>query len=1757
MTRPALLAVSLLLLAPLAPAPASAEIPEQAVPHAGPAGERKVATTPVAPQVFRFSDLPAREPSEHLPIQARPNRKWLAYEEEIKRLKANPPSLPAESFPQATVDPTPSPALGKGDLLPLAPVIGNAFEGITQGGFIPSEPTVAGGPLNVFSAGNVSVTVTNKDGTNRVETNGQTFFGVPGSEGAISDAQCYYDPIRGRFVALCFTQGTAPNFSKFYLAISQTNDARGLWWRYAFDMSLDGATPTTNWGDYQGLGISDDKIVFSSQQFGFADNLYKYAKFRILDRAAAYSGAALGYVDIVNFAPPAGGNSGDVFVTKPARNLTPGDNTIHCLNVRTGGGTRVTYRTITGPPATASLSAGNMVTVASYSPPPDAPQLGSVGLVATNDCRPTDHYTRNGVFIATWHTAANFGGGTDESGIRLFRMRLSDRLVLTDELFGAANTFYYYPAVTVDSVGTIFLGFDRSSTTEYPSSYATGKRRADATLQPSALLKAGVSHTNQSRWGDYTGIDMDASLTNPGEAVAWYAGQWTKGTNTFGTWITRLAYTYGQVFGTVTDDCDGSAVTTGDRVPIAGITVNLMQGVTTVATTTTNALGQYSFGYLESGTYDVVAVAPPGGASVDATAGSGATSQTRISASDVQIVMTNAQASSGNHFAVAAVKPAPVTSSISPSTRASGDPQFSLTVNGSGFSTCSIVRLDGSDRATTYVSATELTAVILASDQAAGGTKAVAVFTPTPGGGTSNDQTLTILGTPDTEAPVVTVTSPTGGEAWPAGSSQSITWSATDNIVVASVELALSTDGGATFPTSIASGLANTGAYAWTVPLAVTSQARVRVRAFDGSGNVGSDSSHADFAITGWVITATAGANGSIAPSGAVSVANGSTPSFTITPNTGYHVQDVLVNGVSVGAVTFYQFAPVTADQTIAASFAINTYTLSLATVGSGTVTPVPDQPTYDHGTLVQLTATPDPAWNFDFWTGDASGNANPLGVTMDANKSITANFGQHVYTWNQTGTASWTTATNWTPTRTAPAANDVLIFDNGAASAIVSNVPVQTVARILVSGNTNITFQTGGSATVTLAGGDGPDLSVAAGSTLQLSGSPAVTLALGSGATGQVDGTTVLAGGAHRLTAMDPSALAYRAGSLCQTGVSFSGNPFGTTSLNSVEFQSGSLYQHIAGANPFGASAPGSVVTFLAGSRYRVDGPITPSMSGRTYADFEYNNAATITATGGTAVVTDSFTVSQGTFNLNLLGGAFLRGDVHVKPGATLTMSPAAGTPQYTLDGSASQSVDVQGTFTTNANANLRVNNPAGVTLVTDVSLNGPLTFTSGNLGTGARTLALSATSSVVGASQATGWVHGNLLKTFAAGAFSGVLAVGDATTYAPIDVVGAGAAAGFQLAARTDAGDHPDLASSAIDPARSANRHWTLSPANAAGATWDATFHFTVADLDGTADPNTFLAGAWNGSSWSNATTGALGATSTEVTGLSGAMTGTVFAVGNILARTLIVNVVGGGSVTKSPDLPGYLQGAGVQLEAIPAVGWAFSAWSGDLAGTTNPDSLYMDTNKTVTSTFLDIAAPSVAVTAPNGAEVLTIGTGTTLTWSATDNAAVTSVDLELSRAGAGGPFEPVATGIANSGTHNWTVTGPPTSNALLRATARDAATNSAQDVSDAEFSIADPTGVGGGPVTAVALAPVWPNPARGSMRFGFALPHEADVHLAVHDVQGRELLVLADGRHPAGRHALDWTGGPRSALDPGLYFVRLSVMGRTLVRRFVYMR
>ena len=113
------------------------------------------------------------------------------------------------------------------------------------------------------------------------------------------------------------------------------------------------------------------------------------------------------------------------------------------------------------------------------------------------------------------------------------------------------------------------------------------------------------------------------------------------------------------------------------------------------------------------------------------------------------------------------VAPVPTTTSLSPTRKTAGQGAFTLTVNGTNFvSGLSKVRWNGTDRTTTFVSATQLTAAISKVDIATAGTVPVTVFNPKPGGGTS---TPALVFTVDpVPVPTTTTLSPTSkiaGEA--------------------------------------------------------------------------------------------------------------------------------------------------------------------------------------------------------------------------------------------------------------------------------------------------------------------------------------------------------------------------------------------------------------------------------------------------------------------------------------------------------------------------------------------------------------------------------------------------------------------------------------------------------------------------------------------------------------------------------------------------------------------------------------------------------------------------------------------------------------------------------------------------------------------------------------------------------------------------------------------------------------------------------
>ena len=109
------------------------------------------------------------------------------------------------------------------------------------------------------------------------------------------------------------------------------------------------------------------------------------------------------------------------------------------------------------------------------------------------------------------------------------------------------------------------------------------------------------------------------------------------------------------------------------------------------------------------------------------------------------------------------------------------------------------------------------------------------------------------------------------------------------------------------------------------------------------------------FAIDTFAVTPSSGSGGGISPNTVQTVASNGTTTFTVTPDTGYHVTAVTgCNGTLSG--TDFTTGPITGNCTVAAQFAINTFTLSTSTDMNGSVSCTPAIVPYNSGSVCTIT---------------------------------------------------------------------------------------------------------------------------------------------------------------------------------------------------------------------------------------------------------------------------------------------------------------------------------------------------------------------------------------------------------------------------------------------------------------------------------------------------------------------------------------------------------------------------------------------------------------------------------------------------------------------------------------------------------------------------------------------------------------------------------------------------------------------------------
>jgi hypothetical protein len=188
-------------------------------------------------------------------------------------------------------------------------------------------------------------------------------------------------------------------------------------------------------------------------------------------------------------------------------------------------------------------------------------------------------------------------------------------------------------------------------------------------------------------------------------------------------------------------------------------------------------------------------------------------------------------------------------------------------------------------------------------------------------------------------------------------------------------------------------------------------------------------------------------------------------------------------------------------------------------------------------------------------------------------------------------------------------------------------------------------------------------------------------------------------------------------------------------------------------------------------------------------------------------------------------------------------------------------------------------------------------------------------------------------------------------------------------------------------------------------------------------------------------------------------------------------------------------------------------------------------------------DSTSPEVTLLSPGGGEVWDIGSTHDITWTATDNIGVTTIDILLSTDGGSSYPTTIATGESNDGTYSWTVPSSPTTEARIKVIAYDAATNSGEDVSDADFEIHDPAAglpAGADIPPVLVVSGNTPNPFQDRTSISFGIPSAGRVAIDMYDVSGRVAARIADRLYPAGYHTVVWTND--GTVKPGLYFLRL---------------
>jgi len=489
-----------------------------------------------------------------------------SWKENIVRNPLNVISPPSEKFDATFVDPVRQSAFGQ---VTSDTTIQN-FEGVGASGSLPPDTDGDVSPDYYVQVVNARFKVFNKSGVGIFGPfNSSTVFtGLPNNSND-GDAVVLYDENADRWL---FSQFSLPNYPNgpFYenVAISQTNDPTGSWYRYQFTFAV--------MPDYPKLSVWLDAYYMTIRRFTSGSGTWIGPAACALDRTKMLAGDNSASMIMFNLPstsegplsldcdsgfPPAGTPNNVSFLVQ-----SPPELDMYQFHVDFTTPSNSTFN------PTSSIPLSSFTT---YTQNNVIPQKGTAQKVDGMSRKKlmfrmpfrkfSDHWsavacftvTNSGIAAVRWMELRNTG-----SGWSLYQ----------EGTYSPDNNYRWMPSIAMDSSGNIALGYSVSSSSLYPSIRYTGRMSSDPlgtmTLAEKGLMNGNGCQTDASgRWGDYSSMSVDPAA--PG--TFWYTNQYYS-TTSDASWQTRIAsFSIGNLFASYATAAPISICEGRDSVQLAAV----------------------------------------------------------------------------------------------------------------------------------------------------------------------------------------------------------------------------------------------------------------------------------------------------------------------------------------------------------------------------------------------------------------------------------------------------------------------------------------------------------------------------------------------------------------------------------------------------------------------------------------------------------------------------------------------------------------------------------------------------------------------------------------------------------------------------------------------------------------------------------------------------------------------------------------------------------------------------------------------------------------------------------------------------------------------------------------------------------------------------------------------------------------------------------------------------------------------------------